>query len=103
MKMTGDLAVRRGGGGLVAEYQPADGERFHGLAGDTGRRVGIVIAGDPDPVAPDLKRREQRAIARGEPGGGLGIVEGIAERDDDAGAKPFDQSAPRRASVSPVS
>ena len=57
MQMAGDLARRRAGGGLMAERQRAERQRRGRHAADIPRRLGIVIAGDPDPVAAALQRR----------------------------------------------
>ena len=60
--MAGDLAVRRIARGDMAEGERADRERRGERAADAVRRIGIVIAGDPDPVAPALERGERGAV-----------------------------------------
>jgi len=53
MQMAGNFAG--GAGRQMAERQAADGHRRLEHAADRRRRLGIVIAGDPDPVAAALQ------------------------------------------------
>ena len=53
MKVAGDLAAHRLACRLVPEEDRAQGERRDMCSGEAMRR-GIVIAGDPDPVAAGL-------------------------------------------------
>ena len=62
--MAGDLAVAGFARRLVAERQRAERQRRGESAADAVRRVGIVIAGDPEPVAAALQRGERRAVGR---------------------------------------
>ena len=56
MQMAGNLAVRRIVGRLVAESQRAERQGVGETAADIFRQIGIVIAGDPNPVAAALQR-----------------------------------------------
>ena len=69
MEVTGDLAL--GAGRFVAENQCADRERAAKSAADARGRVGVVISGDPDPIAPALQSRQRRPITRRDAGGPL--------------------------------
>jgi hypothetical protein len=65
MQMTGDLAV--GSGRLVTEHNWSDCDFARHHAAEIARQRRIVIARDPDPVAPRLQRRNRVAIGRREP------------------------------------
>ena len=56
MQMAGDLAVARTRGRLVAEGQRPERQHLGKAAADAVGRIGIVVAGDPDPVATALQR-----------------------------------------------
>ena len=91
MQVAGNLAVglrRR----LVAERQSPDAQgRGEGPADPVGR-IGVVVAGDPQPVASALQRGERRAIRRRKPRRPLAVVETVAQRHDDARRMAGDQS-----------
>src|SRR3954453_14015729 len=78
MEVTGNLTL--GAGWLVAKNQRADRERTAKAAADTVGRVGVVISGDPDPIAPTLQPRERRAIGGPDAGGALAVMKAVAER-----------------------
>ena len=50
-------------GWFVAQSQRAERQRFGEAAADICRQIGIVIAGDPEPVASALERPQRGAIA----------------------------------------
>ena len=81
MVVAGDLA-----GGGVRQRGVAEGERAGAELGQVaaGEREGggVVVAGDPDPVAAGHEREEARRVARGERGAGGAVVEAVAEADD---------------------
>src|SRR3954453_20668797 len=52
---------------LVAELECTDDKRRAERSADAFGGIGIVIAGDPDPIAPALQYREGGAILRREP------------------------------------
>ena len=77
--MAGDLAIGvlfR----LVAKRQRADLERRQKPPADAFGRFGIVVAGDPDPVAAALQAPQRRAIGVGEPRRAAAVVEAVAQR-----------------------
>ena len=100
MQVAGDFAV--GAGRLVAEHERADRERGGRRSAQPGGRLGIVVAGDPDPVAPALERAQYRAVRVGEPRRAPAVVEAVAERDHGARRVAGEQAA-SRASVAAVS
>ena len=77
----------------MAERQRAERERAREHAADALARIGVVIAGDPHPVAAALQLMKLRAVGRGKPGGAAAVVEIVAERDHDAGGIARDDRA----------
>ena len=55
MQVARNLARRRAGGRLVPEHQRADRNRVGRYTPETSDRLGIVVARDPDPLAPALQ------------------------------------------------
>ena len=80
MQMAGDLAM--GAGRLVAERDGDDGDFIGNAAAEIRREVRIVVAGDPDPVAARLQRREHLAIGGRKATMRGAIVETVAKRED---------------------
>jgi hypothetical protein len=80
--MAGDLARRSVGLGLVAEDERAEAERSQ-VAAAEGQRGGIVVAGDPDPVAPGHEGGEAGRVVIADSLAGGAVVEAVAEADDD--------------------
>ena len=76
--MAGDLPLRTG---LVTEGQRADGEHTGKAAADTVGRIRVVIAGDPDPIAPALERSKRGAIRGCQARGTGAVVKAVAERN----------------------
>jgi len=62
MQVTGNLTL--GAGGFVSKDQRTDRERSSEAAADAGGGDGVVIAGDPNPIAPALKFHKRRSIGR---------------------------------------
>ena len=50
-------------------------------AADADGRIGIVVAGDPDPVAAALQRRKRVAILVGQALRPVAVMEAVAERE----------------------
>ena len=75
---------------FVPEHQPADGERLDRIAGQAGRRLRIVVAGDPEPVAAGHQRGEIDADGVGQARRAVAIVKAVAEADDDPRAVVID-------------
>ena len=82
MHVTGDLAFCAGR--RMTKGQRADRQRSAEAAADTVGRIGIVVAGDPDPITPALEGGERRAIARRDPVRAIAVVEAVAQRDHHA-------------------
>jgi hypothetical protein len=61
-------------------------------AAEIGRQRWIVIAGNPDPVAPGLHRRERIAVVARQPLMRAAVVEAVAERNHHARIVPRDDS-----------
>jgi hypothetical protein len=62
MQVTGNLTL--GAGWFVAKDQCTDRQRSSEAAADAGRGDGVVIAGDPNPIAPALEFHKRRSIGR---------------------------------------
>ena len=96
--MAGDLAVgfltlRR-----VAEDQRPDRKHRGRNTAEVADRFGIVVAGDPDPVAAALQRAQHRAIVLRHTLRTAVVVEAVAERDHKPRRVTRDQRAkPRQA------
>ena len=88
MQMAGDFARRAGR--LVAERDRPDRDFARDHAAEIGRQRRIVIARNPDPVAPRLHRRERVAVGRGQPLMRVAVVKAVAERDHHARIVPRD-------------
>jgi hypothetical protein len=76
----------------VPESQCAEGERFGASAADAVGQIGIVIAGDPDPVATLLQRLEHAAVAGCHAQRSAVVMKAVAERDQEARGVTFDQA-----------
>ena len=61
-------------------------------AAEIGRQRGVVIARNPDPVAPYLQRRQRIAVRFGQPLMGGAVMKTVAERDHHARVVPRDDS-----------
>ena len=97
MQVAGDFAGRPGR--LVTKHDRADRDFAGDHAAEIGRQRGIVIARNPDPVAPRLQRRDGVAVRRGQPVMGVAVVKTVAERDHHARIMPRDhggEAAERR-------
>ena len=100
--MAGDLAV-----GVLAparwrKVSAPTASVAQEAAADALGRLGIVIAGDPDPVAAALQAAQRRAVGVGEARRAAAVVEAVAERDHHARRVARDQRA-SRARVAAVS
>ena len=82
MQVARHLAVSRCR--LMPKRQRADGKRRGKGAADTAGGFGVVVAGNPEPVAPTLQRRERGAVGVGEAIRPFAVMEAVAERDDAA-------------------
>ena len=82
MQMTRHFAGHRAALRHVAEHQRANRQGRGEASAHLVRRVGIVVAGDPEPVAPALQGGERGAVLVGEPCGSFAIVEAVAQRDN---------------------
>ena len=102
MQMTGDLAVDRAGLRRVPEQQIADGQRRRETSRDMIRRIGIVVAGDPQPIAAALQRHQRGTVGIAEPQRPVPVMEAVAERDDGA-RRSSGRSVPPPADVAAVS
>src|SRR5258705_9036431 len=79
MEVTGDLTL--GAGRFVAENQCADRERAAKAAADAFGRIGVVISGDPDPIAPALQSRQRRPVGRRDASRTFTVMKAVSERD----------------------
>jgi hypothetical protein len=77
--MPRDLA--RGTARLVPEAQRAKGKHRGETAAHPDRRIGIVVAGDPDPFAAAPERPKRVAVGRQHARGAVPIVKAVAQRD----------------------
>src|SRR5947209_5866978 len=84
MQMPGDLAELRTRPRLMAQMQRANFERRQALAAGVNGNVWIVIAGNPDPIASGLQRRERRMIGTSHALRPAIVMKTVAERDDAA-------------------
>ena len=64
----------------MAEHKPVHAKLPRKGAADR-ERVGIVIAGNPDPIASALQRGERVPIVRGHAAAAVAVMETIAECD----------------------
>ena len=88
MQMAGDLAGRAGR--LVAEGDRADRDLVGDAAAEIGRQRRIVIAGDPDPIAPRLQGDENVTIVLRQAIMRMPIMEAVAECDHRLRIEPGD-------------
>src|SRR5947209_1486984 len=79
MEMTGNFAGRAGW--LVAKHDSTDRHLAGDHTAEVARQRGIVVAGDPDPVAPRLQCSDGFAIRRRQPLMRLAVMKAVAERD----------------------
>ena len=78
MKVPGDLAARRSRCRLVSEYQRAHAELMRHATAEIFWRLRIVVALDPDPVAPVRHRSDQGDIVVRHPRPGAAVMETVA-------------------------
>ncbi len=86
--MAGDFT--RNAGRLVTERNRPDRNFMSDHAAEIGRQRGIVIARNPDPVAPRLQRRDRVAVRRRQPAMGVAVMKAVAERNHHARIVPRD-------------
>ena len=95
MQMSGDLAIarleRRLMRRLVAKRQPAKRQPVGETAADIVGRIGIVIAGKPDPVAAALQGHQRAAAVVGHARRTTAVVKAVAQRHDKARRIALDQ------------
>ena len=93
------------GGRLVAEGQRPDATALSAnVPPSLAARLGIVVAGDPDPVAAALQGPQaSRGRAAASRAGAAAVVEAVAERDDGARRIVGRSGVASRASVAAVS
>ena len=82
MEVSGDFVRRGTGTRIVAQRDPGDGDVSNDVSGERPVDFGIVVAGDPDPVAILLQHMQGLDVARGPCGRRRRIVQAVAERDD---------------------
>ena len=92
MQMAGDLAVAGIGRRLVAKHQRAERQNVGETAADAVGEIGIVIAGDPDPVAAALEQGERRTIAAAHARRSMIVMKAVAQRDDKTRRIALDQA-----------
>ena len=80
--MAGDFAG--GSGRLMAKRDRADRDFAGDHAAEIGRQRRIVIARNPDPVAPYLHRSQRLAVRLRQPVMGVAVMKTVAERDHHA-------------------
>ena len=79
--MARDLAVARLFGRLVAKRQRTERQNIGEPSANAVRRIGIVIAGDPDPIAAALEGFQRGAIAARHAQWAMVVVEVVAQGD----------------------
>ena len=89
--MPGDFAG--GAGRLVTKHDAADRNFTRDDAADVARQRRVVIARDPDPVAPHLQCRNSFAVARRQALMRFAVMKTVAERDHAAWIMPCDYRA----------
>src|SRR3954452_16605137 len=100
--MPGNLAGLRTGPRFMPQVQSANLKRGQPLAGGISRNAGIVIAGNPDPIASGLQRAERGMIDSGPALSAAIVMKAVPECDDTARRLERDeyrQSRQRRAGV----
>ena len=80
--MSGDFVRRCTGTRIVTQRDSGDGDVSNDVSSKRPVDFGIVVAGDPDPVAVLLQNVQCLDVARVHAGSGAGIVQAVAERDD---------------------
>ena len=86
--MSGDFADCPGR--LVTKRDRPIATSLATIAAEIGRQCRIVIARNPDPVAPHLQRRDGVAVRRRQPLMGGAVMKAVAERDHHARIVPRD-------------
>ncbi len=81
MQMACDLAVAGGLGRFVAQRQRTERKSLGEAAANIRRQIGIVIAGDPEPIASALERFERGAVGQAHARGPVIVVKAVAERN----------------------
>ena len=68
----------------MPEGERADAECMRERAADLVGRIGIVVAGNPDPLPPALQFRQCRAVVIHQARGAVAIMKAVAEGYDGA-------------------
>jgi hypothetical protein len=92
MQVAGDLTVAGFTRRLVAKGQRAERQRGGEFPADAVHRVGIMIAGNPQPIAAALQGGERRAVRRSHAQRPAAIVEAVAQCDHEPWRIAFDQA-----------
>src|SRR5437763_6760833 len=74
VQMAGDLPVAGVRRRLVAKHERAEGEPGGAASADFIDRLRVVVAGDPQPLAPSLETGERLTVGRAYAAGGVTIV-----------------------------
>src|SRR3546814_18283581 len=82
MEMAADLAGAGFGGRCVTEGEGAHRRLAGDAAAQIRRRLGIVVAGDPDPVRRPGEMPQAFGLGRAEAAAGAPVVEAVAEGED---------------------
>ena len=82
MQVAGDFAIARLRRRFVTERQRAERQGLGKPAADIVGRIGIVIAGDPQPVAAALQRFEPGAADVAHARRSAAVMKTVAQRDD---------------------
>jgi len=91
MQMAGNLTLRAVRRRLMAEGEHADRKLGGDAAADALRRIGIVIAGKPEPIAAALQSGERAARNVRHARGAAAVVKAVAQSHDQGGAVVLDQ------------
>ncbi len=90
MQMAGDLPIDRLRRRFVTKRQSADRQLLGNTAAETARRIGIVIAGEPEPITAALQGTKRRARTLWHPRRTAAVVKTVAQRDHQCGAVAVD-------------
>ncbi len=90
MQVPGDLVRDAAGTRLVPQRQAFDLDVADDAAAETFADLGIVVAGDPDPLAVLLHDVQDLQLLEADASRRLDIVQAVAEGDDGAGAVAVD-------------